>query len=322
MKIGNIELDNNLVLAPMAGITDKTYRGLAKSMGVGLVFTEMVSAKGLYHRDPKTNQLMAIAEDERPVGLQIFGSDPDIMAEVVRRDINHREDIDILDINMGCPAPKIVKNNDGSALMRDPELVSKIVHDIVEVSKKPVTVKIRIGWDNSSVNGIDIARRIEREGASCITVHGRTREMYYGGNANWDYIGEMKTHLNIPLIGNGDIFEPEDAIRMLQQTKCDGVALGRGAMGNPWIFDRILRVQEGRPDYTPTDKQVIEMIILHLNLICQDKTERIGVPEMRKHISWYLKGMPDAKKVKDEVNRLKTKEEVIHRLRVYLRELS
>ncbi len=321
MKIGNIKLDNNLVLAPMAGITDKSYRGLAKSMGAGLVYTEMVSAKGLYHKDPKTRQLMSIGKEERPVGLQIFGSDPDIMTEVVKRDINHRDDIDILDINMGCPAPKIVKNNDGSALMKDPELVSKLVHNIVEVSRKPVTVKIRTGWDDSNINGIDIARRIEREGASCVTVHGRTREMYYGGQANWDYIAEMKTYLNIPLVGNGDIFEPEDAIRMLKETGCDGVALGRGAMGNPWIFDRILRLQSARDDYEPSYEDIIQMIIVHINSICEEKTERIGVPEMRKHISWYLKGMPDAKKIRDQVNRLKTKQEVIDRLESYLEEL-
>lgn len=317
MKIGNITLDNNIVLAPMAGITDKTYRLLAKEMGAGLVVTEMVSAKGLYYKDKKTDQLMSIDERERPVALQIFGSDPKIMGEVVKLYINDRDDIDIIDINMGCPAPKIVKNNDGSALMKDPELVKRIIYNVVNASKKPVTIKTRIGWDNKNLNGIEIAKIAEAEGASAITIHGRTKEMYYSGEANWEYIKSVKEEVNIPVIGNGDIFNPQDAINMLEYTKCDGVAVGRGAMGNPFIFRGINQIINGNEYVQPSDTEIINMIIKHMNLICSDKGEKVGVREMRKHISWYLKGMKGSNKIKDEINSLEYKDDVIKLLLSY-----
>ena len=322
MKIGNVSLENNLILAPMAGITDKSYRVLAKRMGAGLVFTEMVSAKGIYYKDKKTNQLMSIEEEERPVGLQIFGSDPEIMASVVKTDINNREDIDIVDINMGCPAPKIVKNNDGSALMKDPELIQRIIYEVVQASEKPVTVKMRMGWDHDSLNAIKIGKIAEREGASAVTIHGRTKDMFYSGVADWDYIAEMKSYLDIPLIGNGDVFTPEDALNMFEKTKCDGIAIGRGAMGNPWIFRRILNVMDGNEDIEPSYKEVIEMINLHMDMICEDKGEYIGVKEMRKHISWYLKGMPEAKSIRNDINKIETKDGVKTILIEYLENID
>lgn len=310
MRIGNIELKNKLVLAPMAGITDLPFRLLCKEMGADLVFTEMVSAKGIYYGDENTKNLSQTDSKERPVAMQIFGSDPMIMANVVENYINHRDDIDIIDINMGCPAPKIVKNNDGCALMKDPELVREIIRNIVKVSKKPLTIKIRKGWDNESINGIEIAKIAEEEGVSAITVHGRTREMFYSGRADWDFIKEVKERVKIPVIGNGDIFEPEDGIRMLDYTKCDAIAIGRGSMGNPWIFRRIINLMEGKEDFLPTVEERIDMAIRHLEMACEYKGEIVGVKEMRKHITWYLKGMRDSNPVKNAINRMIDKEEI------------
>lgn len=317
MKIGNVTLDNNIVLAPMAGITDKTYRSLAKKMGAGLVVTEMVSAKGLYYNDKKTDTLMDISDIERPVALQIFGSDPDIMASVVKNNINNRLDIDIIDINMGCPAPKIVKNNDGSALMKNPDLVKEIIYKVVNASKKPVTIKTRMGWDHKNLNGVEIAKIAEYEGASAVTIHARTKEMFYSGKADWDYIKYVKEQVEIPVIGNGDIFKPQDAINMLEYTLCDGVAIGRGAMGNPFIFKGIIDLLEGNEPFNPSYLEIIDMAIMHLELICNDKGEKIGVREMRKHISWYLKGMPESNKLKDQINALNSKQEVLNALMSY-----
>lgn len=322
MKIGNIELENNLMLAPMAGISDMTYRVLAKKMGAGLVVTEMVSAKGLFYNDKKTEQLMRIHKDERPVALQIFGSDPEIMGRVVLTDINSREDIDIVDINMGCPAPKIVKNGDGSALMKNPDLVRRIINSVVEASDKPVSVKLRIGWDDNNLNGLEIAKIAEAEGASMVTVHGRTREMFYTGSANWDYIKMIKEELKIPVIGNGDVFDYKDAKSMFDYTGVDGIAIGRGAIGNPFIFKSIDRYLKAGEEYVPSYKEIIDIILVHLDAICIDKGERIGVREMRKHISFYLKGMPGSAKIKDIVNKQEKKEDVKNILLSYLETIS
>ncbi len=310
MRIGNIELENNVFLAPMAGVTDKAYRIICREMGAGLVFTEMISSKGLYYEDKNTKELTSVDQKERPVAIQIFGSDPNIIGKVIEKHINPRKDIDILDINMGCPAPKIVKNGDGSALLKNPFLVRKILKIAVETSTKPVTIKTRIGWDFNNINGIEIAKIAEEEGVSAITVHGRTRDMFYSGKANWEYIKKIKNSVSIPVIGNGDIFEPIDAIRMMEYTNCDGVAIGRGAMGNPWIFNRIRLLIEGKKDIVPSDVEKIQIAIKHLKLVVNIKGEKIGVKEMRKHIAWYLKGMRNSNKIKNRINTIDTKDEM------------
>lgn len=306
MNIGEVKLDNNVFLAPMAGITDISFRLICKEMGAGLLYTEMISAKGLYYKDKKTEEFTLTDERERPVAIQIFGSDPNIMAEVVEEQINERDNIDIIDINMGCPAPKIVKNGDGSALLKDPLLVGKIVHEVVRVSNKPVTVKIRKGWDSSSVNAVEIAKIVEREGASAITVHGRTRDMYYSGEADWDIIGEVKANVSIPVIGNGDIFTPEDGLKMLEHTNCDGIMVGRGVRGNPWLIKNILALINEKNVIYPTYEDKINKAIEHLELLCKFKDERIAVKEMRKHISWYIKGIKGSAQIKNEINTIET----------------
>lgn len=317
MRIGNVELKNNVILAPMAGITDLSFRLICKEMGAGLVFTEMVSAKGIYYGDKNTELLSRIEPRERPVAMQIFGSDPEIMANVVENNLNKREDFDIIDINMGCPAPKIVKNNDGCALMKDPKLVRKILNMVVKVSNKPITVKFRKGWDDDNINGIDIAKIAEEEGVSAITVHGRTRDMFYSGQADWDFIKMVKDSVSIPVIGNGDIFEPEDGINMLEYTNCDGIAIGRGSMGNPWLFKRILYLMNVQEDVCPTIEEKINFSIKHLEMTCQHKGNRVGVKEMRKHLAWYLKGMKDSNEIKNRINKMDDKEEIIKLLEEY-----
>ena len=322
MKIGNIDLQNNIFLAPMAGVTDKAYRIICKEMGAGLVVTEMISSKGLYYKDKKTGNLTDVDSDERPVALQIFGSDPYIMGEIVEKYINPRQDLDILDINMGCPAPKIVKNGDGAALLKNPSLIKNILREIVKVSNKPVTLKIRMGWDRDSINGVEIGKIAEEEGVSAITIHGRTRDMFYSGKADWDFIKKLKESINIPVIGNGDIFEPLDAINMMKYTGCDGVAIGRGAMGNPWIFNRIKLIMEGKKDIKPSYNEIIHIAIRHLKLLCYIKGEKVGVKEMRKHISWYLKGVKGSNKIKNQINAIVNKDEMEKILVDYLSELD
>lgn len=322
MRIVDLTLKNNIFLAPMAGVTDSTYRMICKEMGVGLVFTEMISAKGLYYKDENTKNLTIINPKESPVALQIFGSDPKIMAMVTEKYINPRKDIEILDINMGCPAPKIVKNGDGSALLKNPPLVRKILREVVKVSTKPVSLKIRMGWDHNSINGIEIGKIAEEEGVSFLTIHARTKDMFYSGDADWDYIKKMKENIKIPIIGNGDIFEPIDAIKMMEYTGCDGVAIGRGAMGNPWIFRRIQNLLDGKEDIVLSSNEKIDMAIKHLNLLCNMKGENIGVREMRKHISWYLKGMKNSNGIKNRINTIKEKDEIENILLEYKSELN
>lgn len=310
MRIKNIEIKNNVFLAPMAGVTDLAFRIICSEMGAGLVFSEMVSSKGIYYGDKKTERLLEVDPNERPIAMQIFGSDPEIMKSIVESNLNKRNDIDIIDINMGCPAPKIVKNGDGSALMKNPKLTREILKSVVKASNKPVTLKIRMGWDKDNINGIEIAKIAEEEGISALTVHGRTRDMFYSGEADWDFIRKVKSSIEIPVIGNGDIFRPEDGIRMLEYTKCDGIAIGRGSQGNPWIFRRILSLIDGKPDNPPTVEEIVRTCIRHLSLISSIKGEKIGVREMRKHSAWYLKGLRNSNEIKNKINNIDTKDEL------------
>lgn len=245
MKIGNLTFENNIFLAPMAGVTDISFRGLCKEMGCGLVYTEMVSAKALYYGSENTQTLLRIADEEKPVAAQIFGREPDVMARICEEYLNNREDICIIDINMGCPAPKIVKNGEGSALMKEPELAYDIVRTIKKVSTKPVTVKFRKGFDEDNINAVEFAKGMEQAGADAIAVHGRTRKQMYQGKADWDIIKRVKDSVSIPVIGNGDVFSPEDAIRMKRTTNCDGIMIARGSQGNPWIFRQINNLLNG-----------------------------------------------------------------------------
>lgn len=301
MKIGNFEVGGNVALGPMAGVTDLAYRLICKSFGCPLVFTEMVSAKALHFKDQKTERIMSICEEERPVALQIFGSDSDIMAEVTMMLNSHNHDI--LDINMGCPAPKIVKNGDGSALMKSPEKVASIIKKVKDASKKPVTVKIRKGWDENLINAVKIAQIAEANGADAITVHGRTREEFYSGKADWDIIKEVKKSVSIPVIGNGDVFTVEDAIKIREYTECDGIMIARGAQGKPWIFKQINTYFEtGEFIPEPNLEERIEIIKNHMGKIIELKGERIGILEMRKHAAWYIKGIPKANKARHLIN--------------------
>lgn len=304
MKIGNVELKNNVILAPMAGITDMAFRKICKKFDVGLVVTEMVSSKGMFYNDEKTNLLTAIDEEERPVAVQIFGSDPDIMAKSAEK---ISEYADIIDINMGCPAPKVVKNDDGSKLMLNLELVDKITKKVVEASKVPVTVKTRKGWDDAHVTAVDIAKICEQNGVSAVAVHGRTRDQFYSGVADWDIISKVKQAVNIPVIGNGDVVDLESAKRLVEQTNCDGIMIGRGAIGNPWIFKSVIEGIE----YKPSKEEIIDIILEHYDNLCELKSEYVAVREMRKHISYYIKGMPNATEIRRKINEITDKEEAI-----------
>ncbi len=317
MKIGNVELSSPVILGPMAGVTDLPYRLICKEYGVGLLVTEMVSCKALYYKDKKSERIMEIREDERPVALQIFGSDPQIMATVVSQINDHNHDI--IDINMGCPAPKIVNNGDGSALMKTPDLAEEIVRAVVAASKKPVTVKIRKGWDADSVNAVDIAKRAEAAGAAAIAVHGRTRDQLYMGKADWSIIKAVKGAVSVPVIGNGDIFSIEDAVRMKDETNCDGLMIARGAQGNPWILRQVshyLKTGEKLPDPTPEEK--VHEALRHFERLVEYKGEHIGVLEMRKHAAWYLKGVRGGATIRNEINKSTCPEDLRANLRKIL----
>ena len=317
MQIGNVKLKNNVFLAPMAGVTDMAFRILCKRQGCGLTYTEMVSAKGLHYKSDNTAVLLEIAEEERPAAAQVFGSEPDIVAEAARR--AEAGGAAIIDINMGCPTPKIVRNGDGSALMKSPVLVGEIVRSTVAAVKVPVTIKIRKGWDEKSVNAVEIASIAALEGAAAVTVHGRTREQFYSGTADWNIIKRVKDAVDIPVIGNGDVITPQDAGRMLEETGCDAVMIGRGAQGNPWIFKRTaeyLRTGELLPE--PDFEQRVLAIMEHMDMVTELKGEGTGVKEMRKHTAWYLKGMPGSAKVKAEIFKLTACSQVKDILSQYL----
>lgn len=322
MKIGNLEFENNVFLAPMAGVTDISFRGLCKEMGCGLVYTEMVSAKALYHENEKTISLLRIADEEKPVAVQIFGNEPDIMAEVVEKHFNKRDDIALIDINMGCPVPKITKNGEGSALLKNPELAAKIVESIKKVSSKPVTVKIRKGWDENYVNAVEVAKMLESAGADAITIHGRTKQQMYEGKADWDIIGKVKAGVSIPILGNGDVFTPEDAFELKNRTNCDGIMIARGAMGNPWIFKQIEKKLKGEEPLIISNSDRIDMCIRHYNLAIKYNGEIKAVREMRKHSSWYIKSLPNSNELKTLINTLSDSKAVIELLKDYKKQLN
>ncbi len=309
LKIGNVTLDNPVILAPMAGVSDLPFRLLCREQGAGMVCTEMISAKAIYYKNKNTESLMAIHEDERPVSLQLFGSEPDILAAMAKR-IEDRP-FDVLDLNMGCPVPKVVNNGEGSALLKKPGLVREIVSAVVSAVDKPVTVKIRRGFDEESVNAVEIARIIEDCGAAAIAVHGRTREQYYSGKADWDSIRRVKEAVSIPVIGNGDVDSPEAARAMFEQTGCDGIMVGRAARGNPWLFHRILHYLEtGEMVEKPSMDEVKDMILRHARMQVEEKGAYTGIREMRKHVAWYTAGFPYSAKLRGRVNELENLEEL------------
>ena len=303
MKIGNIETKNNVFLAPMAGVTDLVFRVICKEMDCGMVYSEMVSAKGVQHNNKNTKELLKVDERERPVAMQMFGSDPEIMAEMARK-LNEYEDIDILDINMGCPAPKIVKNGEGSALTLNPKLVGEIISAVSKASEKPVTVKFRKGFDDQHLNALEIGKIAEESGAKAVTIHGRTREQYYAGKADWDIIKALKEEIKtIPVIGNGDIFTPEDAKNMLEYTGCDAVMIGRGSQGNPFIFKRTVEyLENGILLPEPTWEDRLDIAEKHMDMLADYKGEVIGIREMRKHLGWYIKGLPHSAEMRVKIN--------------------
>lgn len=307
LKIGTVELENNVMLGPMAGVTDLPFRVLCREQGAGLVCMEMVSAKAVLYGNRNTKELLAVSPLERPVSLQLFGSDPEILAEIAAR----LEDgpYDILDLNMGCPVPKVVKNGEGSALMKNPVLAERILSSMVKAVKKPVTVKIRKGFDDHSVNAVELAKIAEACGAAAVAVHGRTREQYYSGKADWEIIRQVKEAVSIPVIGNGDVHSPEAAKKLLEETGCDGVMVARGARGNPWIFRRIVSYLEtGVVPPDPSKEEVKDMIFRHAAMMTEQKGELAAMREMRKHVAWYTAGYPHSAALRREINEVETLE--------------
>lgn len=314
LMIGNVELNNNLLLAPMAGVTDLAFRKICKKCGAGLVEAEMVSAKAIFYGDDKTISMLNTDGEKRPISMQIFGNEPDVMAHAAEF-LNDKADI--IDINMGCPAPKVVKNGDGSKLLLDLDLVSEIVKSVVAVAKVPVTVKIRKGWDDDHIVAVEAAKRIEEAGASAITVHGRTRTQFYSGVADWDIIREVKENVSIPVIGNGDVVDGRSAEKLFSRTGVDGIMIGRASLGNPWIFSEVSSYLMGKDVVFPSNSEILKTILWQYDMLIEEKGEYTAVREMRKHIGWYLKGLKSAKFVKEEINKLENFNEIVIVLKKY-----
>ena len=309
LEIGGVVLENGLVLAPMAGVTDLSYRKLWKEQGCGLVVTEMVSAKAILYKNRNTQELLRIRDEERPAAVQLFGSDAGIMGEIAQ--VVSEGNCDLIDVNMGCPVPKIVNNGEGSALLKEPKKVEAILTAMVKRSKKPVTVKIRKGFNDASVNAVEIAKIAEGCGVAAVAVHGRTREQFYSGKADWEIIRQVKEAVKIPVIGNGDVTGAKEAKAMLDLTGCDGVMIGRGAKGNPWIFSQILHYLEtGEVLPGPSVLEIKEMILRHGRLLSEDKGEFTAMREMRKHMAWYTAGLPHSAALRNEINLVETLEEM------------
>lgn len=303
LNIGGLQLDTPFVLAPLAGITDKAMRSLCAKHGASLVYTEMVSGKGLWYGDRKSRKLLEIGDDEGPVAFQLFGSDPEVMA-FAAKDLKDEAN-PILDLNVGCPVPKIVKNGEGSALLKNLDLLYDIVEAMVKNAGKPVTAKIRMGFEKGQNTAVETAKTLEAAGVSAVAIHGRTREQYYEGKADWQVIADVKATVSVPVIGNGDVMSGKDAVDMLEKTGCDGVMIARGALGNPWIFSEAAALWKGEElPKPPTDEQRLRMLIKHLDMIIEDKGERIAVREIRKHVGWYIKGMHGAAAFRRQVNQI------------------
>lgn len=314
LKIGNVKLENNIILAPMAGITDKAFRIICKEYNPGLVVTEMASAKAIYYGDDKTKQLLDINGEKKPVSVQIFGSD----VQAIKIACEYVSDIaDIIDINMGCPAPKVVKNGDGSRLLQNLGLAEEIIQQAVNSASVPVTVKLRSGWDKENIVAVEIAKIAENAGASMITIHGRTREQFYSEKADLDIIKKVKESVNIPVIGNGDITSIETATKMFEYTGVDGIMIGRGALGRPWIFEEIINMKE----QSKSKEEKLNIILKHIKLVCDIKGESVGIKEMRKHIAWYVKNLKDASKLREKINTTTSRKELESMLKIFFKKI-
>ena len=320
LKIGNVELENNLILAPMAGVTNLPFRIICKDYGAGMVCTEMASAKAMFHNDQKTKRLFNTEGEKRPISFQVFGSELESIAYAVK----YMSDFaDIIDINMGCPAPKVVKNGDGSKLLLDLEKAKKIIEIAVQNSKVPVTVKFRKGWDKENIVAVEIAQIAEQAGASAVTIHGRTKSEFYTGKADWDIIKKVKQSVHIPVIGNGDVTDEESALAMFEQTGVDGIMIGRGSFGNPWIFKNIKHyLQTGEKLPQPTNQERLQIMEKHIQLAVEEKGEDVAIKELRKHISWYTKNLKNSSEFRNLINKIEKKDELISTIEEYFKTLD